>query len=289
MKSCNDLINHIELKQIDNNKFEGQSISVGSQAVFGGQALAQALNSAYRTVPQDRTCHSLHSYFLLRGDLTKSIIYKVELIRDGGSFTTRYVTAEQEGKIIFVMAASFQVKEDGYNFQSEIPTVTHPDELLSWEEIYEQTKEVLPKSMARFLSLDRPIIFKPTSIANPLMPEDLEPVQNIWFKIKDVEKGVGLAHFHQMLAYASDYNILFTAMRPHASEANFLNMQLASVDHAMWFHREPEDYSQWFLYTTEVLSNSNARGLANGKIFSEKGELIATTTQEGLMRKLKEN
>lgn len=289
MKTCKELIDHIELKQIDKTTFEGFSISVGSEAVFGGQALAQALNAAYRTVPEDRTCHSLHSYFLLRGDLTQPILYKVQLIRNGGSFTTRYVTAEQEGKTIFVMAASFQAKEEGYDFQSIMPTATPPDELMSWEDIYEQTKDILPKAMTRFLGLERPIIFKPTSIINPLAPEDLEPIDNIWFKIKDVEKGVSLAHFHQMLAYASDYNILFTAMRPHASEANFLNMQLASVDHAMWFHRESEDYSQWFLYTTEVLSNSNARGLANGKIFSEKGELIATTTQEGLMRKLKEN
>lgn len=287
MKTCKELIDHIELKQIDKTTFEGFSISVGSEAVFGGQALAQALNAAYRTVPENRTCHSLHSYFLLRGDLTQPILYKVQLIRDGGSFTTRYVTAEQEGKIIFVMAASFQTKEEGYDFQSIMPTVTSPDELMSWEDIYEQTKDILPKAMTRFLGLERPIIFKPTSIINPLAPEDLEPNDNIWFKIKDVEKGVSLAHLQQMLAYVSDYNILFAALRPHASTAHFTNMQLASLDHAMWFHREPEDYSGWFLYNLEVMSNSNARGLVTGKIYSEKGELIATTTQEGLMRNLR--
>lgn len=287
MKSCNDLIDHIELKKIDESKFEGQNISVGSQTVFGGQVLAQALNAAYKTVPNDRICHSLHSYFILKGDLTKPIIYKVELIRDGSSFTTRYVTAEQNGKIIFVLAASFQLKENGFNFQSEMPNVPSPENFLSWEEIYEQTKNILPKTMADFLSLDRPIIFKPTTIPNPLSPEDLDPIQNVWFKIKDVKQGVSLAQLQQMLAYASDYNILFTAMRPHASEANFTNMQLASIDHAMWFHREPKNYNGWFLYTTEVLSNSNARGLATGKIFSENGQLIATTNQEGLMRKYK--
>src|SRR5690625_7451551 len=127
MKTCKELIDHIELKQIDKTTFEGFSISVGSEAVFGGQVLAQALNAAYRTVPEDRICHSLHSYFLLRGDLTQPILYKVQLIRDGGSFTTRYVTAEREGRTIFAMAASFQVKGEGYDCLSIMPTATTAD------------------------------------------------------------------------------------------------------------------------------------------------------------------
>lgn len=287
MTNCKELLDLLELKKIDDNTFEGYSVTVGSENVFGGQVLAQALNAANRTVPEDRLCHSLHSYFILRGDLAKPIIYRVQRLRDGGSFTTRYVTAEQDGKIIFVLAASFQIEEDGYSYQDEMPETKQPEELLSWEEIYEQTKAFLPKNMAEFLSIKRPIIFKPTTVANPFEPEDLDPIQNVWFKIRDIEEGLSLPHLQQMLAYASDYNILFTALRPHASKAHFGNMQLASVDHAMWFHREPEDYSDWFLYSTEVLSNSNARGFANGKLYDRKGNLIATVTQEGLMRKLK--
>lgn len=287
MKTSQELEELIELRQIDAQTFEGDSITVGSESVFGGQVLAQALNAAYRTVPEDRYCHSLHSYFILRGDLTKPITYKVQLVRDGGSFTTRYVTAEQKGVSIFVLAASFQIKEEGLEFQDAMPEVPQPEELMSWEDIYEQSKDFLPQNMKYFLGLDRPITFKPTVIPNPFEKKDLDSKQNVWFRINDVKKEITTQLFHQLLAYTSDYNILFTALRPHASEAHFGNMVLASLDHAMWFHREPEDPSDWFLFTTDVLSNSNARGLTTGQIFSRKGRLIASVCQEGMLRKLK--
>lgn len=286
MKTSQELEELIELRQIDAHTFQGDSITVGSESVFGGQVLAQALNAAYRTVPEDRNCHSLHSYFILRGDLNKPITYKVQLVRDGGSFTTRYVTAEQEGISIFVLAASFQIKEEGLEFQDQMPEVPEPEGLMSWEDIYEQSKKILPKNMAQFLSLDRPITFKPTVIPNPFEKKDLDSKQNIWFQIKNLNQKIPLQLFHQLLAYTSDYNILFTALRPHASEAHFGNMILASLDHAMWFHREPEDPSDWFLFSTDVLSNSNARGLTTGQIFSRNGKLIASVCQEGMMRKL---
>lgn len=286
MKDSRALIDLIELTPIDPQTFVGHSISVGSEAVFGGQVMAQALNAAYRTVSADRHCHSLHSYFILRGDLTQPITYKVQLVRDGGSFTTRYVTAEQNDQAIFVLAASFQIEEEGLDFQEKMPDVPLPDGLLSWEDVYEQSKDFLPKNMQTFLSVERPIHFKPTVLPNPFEKKDLEPVQHIWFQFKDYEKNTSLAHFHQLLAYVSDYNILMTSLRPHASEAHFGNMQLASLDHAMWFHRKPANPSDWFLYTTNVLSNSNARGLASGQIYCSQGNLIASVVQEGLMRKL---
>lgn len=286
MKNSKELLELLELKQIDEHTFVGNSVTVGSTSVFGGQALAQALNAAYRTVPDDRICHSLHAYFILRGNLEKPITYKVQLVRDGGSFTTRYVSAEQEGVSIFVLAASFQIKEEGYDFQTQMPEVPQPEELLSWEDIYEQSKDFLPKNLTSFLSLERPIIFKPTVIPNPFEKTDLHPVHHIWFKLKEIDKTISLPHLQQILAYTSDYNILFTALRPHASTAHFGNMTLASLDHAMWFHREPEDPSDWFLYTTDVLGTSNARGLATGQIFSRKGQLIASVSQEGMMRKI---
>src|SRR5690606_4545523 len=287
MKTAKELIEHIELKQLDKTVFEGKSITVGSRTVFGGQVLAQALNAAYRTVPEERFCHSAHAYFILPGDLQKPIQYKVQLVRDGGSFTTRYVSAEQDGQAIFVLAASFQIKEEGYEFQEEMPEVPNPDTLFSWEEIYDQAKDFLPESFARFLSLERPITFKPTVIHNPLEKVDLPPVQDVWFKFNDVKEKLSIQHFHEMLAYASDYNILITALQPHASSAHFGNMLLASLDHAMWFHHEPEDCSGWFLYHIEVPNTSNARGLTSGKIFSQDGKLIVSVAQEGLMRKLK--
>lgn len=284
MKNTQQLIDLIHLNQISNNTFAGISKSVGSQNVFGGQVLAQALNAAYRTVSENRLCHSLHGYFILPGNLEKEIIYKVQLVRDGGSFTTRYVTAEQDGNSIFVLAASFQKEESGYDFQDTMPEVPLPESLLSWEEIYEQAKDFLPESFAYFLSLERPIIFKPTVINNPLEKADLPPVQNVWFKFKEIDEEVNIQHFQEMLAYASDYNILVTALQPHASKAHFGNTQMASLDHAMWFHRKPDDFSGWFLYSIDVPSTSNARGLTYGKIYTQDGKLIATVAQEGLMR-----
>lgn len=286
MNSTKELLDLIELNQISETHFEGRSETVGSRTVFGGQVLAQALNAADRTVEKERTCHSLHAYFILPGDLEKPITYKVQKVRDGGSFTTRYVSAEQENTSIFVMACSFQKSEEGYEFQSEMPDVPQPDTLLSWEEIYEQTKEVMPENFTRFLGLPRPVTFKQTVINNPLDPVDLPPVQNVWFQFKEVKENLSLANFQEILAYVSDYNILISALQPHASKAHFGNTQLASLDHAMWFHRIPDDFSGWFLYHIEVPSTSNARGLTTGKIFSQEGKLIASISQEGLMRKL---
>jgi len=285
MKSSKELIDLIELQQIDDETFEGRSETVGSRIVFGGQVLAQALNAAYRTVPAERLCHSLHVYFILPGDLEKPIRYKVQRVRDGGSFTTRYVSAEQGGESIFVLAGSFQIKENGYEFQIEIPKVPSPETLSSWQEIHNQTKDFLPKSLSEFLALERPITFKPTIINNPLEKKDLPPVQNVWFRFNEVTEDLSVRQFQEMLAYASDYNILVTALQPHASTAHFENMQMASLDHAMWFHHEPENFSDWFLYSMEVSSTSNARGLTRGKIYSRDGMLIASVVQEGLMRK----
>lgn len=286
MKTTKELIDLIHLERLSETSFEGHSITVGSKNVFGGQVLAQAMNAAYRTVPEDRFCHSAHCYFILPGNLEKSIHYKVQLVRDGGSFTTRYVSAEQDGKSIFVLAASFQIKENGYDFQEDMPEVPQPETLLSWEDIYLQTKDLLPESFGRFLSLDRPITFKPTIINNPLEKKDLPPFQNVWFKFNEVPENLSVQHFQEMLAYASDYNILVTALQPNASEAHFGNTQMASLDHALWFHREPEDFSDWFLYSIDVPSTSNARGFTRGKIYSRNGILIASVSQEGLMRSL---
>lgn len=285
MKTTQELIDLLHLKEIAPKTFEGFSKTVGSSTVFGGQVLAQALNAAYRTLPKERICHSMHAYFILPGNLQKPIVYKVQLIRDGGSFTTRYVTAEQDDIPIFVMACSFQKTEVGLEFQTEMPNVPSPEKLLSWEDIYEQTKDILPKSFGDFLGLERPVTFKPTVINNPLEKVNLPPTQNVWFQLNEPTEQLTLQHFQEILAYTSDYNILVTALQPHASEAHFGNTQMASLDHAMWFHRMPKDFSDWFLYSIDVPSTSNARGLTSGKIFSRDGTLIASVAQEGLMRK----
>lgn len=287
MKNIKELLELLELKQLDKKTFEGHSITVGSPNVFGGQVLGQALNAAYRTVPDNRHCHSLHAYFILPGNLEKSIRYKVQMVRDGGSFTTRYVTAEQDNIPIFVMAGSFQIEESGYEFQEEMPKVSGPESVLSLAEIYNQAKDFLPEKLKIYLSRERPVTFKPTILPNLAKKEDLPAYQNVWFRFNAPPANLNLRHFHEVLAYTSDYNLLPATIQPHASVAHAGNTMMASIDHAMWIHRQPEDFTGWFLYHINVLSNANGRGLVTGKIFEQNGKLIATVSQEGLIRKLK--
>lgn len=286
MTTTAELIDLIRLDQAGEDSFDGKSLSVGSPNVFGGQVLAQALYAAYQTVPAERLCHSLHAYFILPGNLEKPIRYNVNRVRDGGSFTTRYVTASQDGHAIFVLASSFQVKEDGYEFQQKMPDVPSPDEVLSLEEIYHRTKDFLPEKLKRYLSRERPVTFKPAVLPNPMQRSALPPYQNIWFKFNDISSNPGIRDFHTVLAYASDYNLLPTALHPHADMAHPGNTMLASLDHAMWIHRQPKDFDNWFLFHIEVITTSNGRGLVSGRIFCHHGELIATVSQEGLMRKM---
>lgn len=288
MKSVKELMELLHLKETGENTFEGYSEPVGSPHVFGGQVLSQALNAAYRTVPEERKCHSLHAYFILPGDLEKPIDFRVQKVRDGGSFTTRYITAHQDEAHIFVMAASFQKEEKGLEYQVHMPEVPQPEELPSWDDIYEQAGELMPPRMKSFLSIDRPITIKPTVLQNPFEKKSLPPIQNVWFKFKTPFSSPFTSQdFQEVLAYTSDYNILFTALHPHAAEVSITDIQMASLDHAMWFHREPASYENWFLYSIDAESNSNARGLTAGNIFDRTGKLIASVAQEGLIRRIK--
>lgn len=282
MKHISELKSLIELEQIDKGKFKGYSKPIGSPTVFGGQVLAQALYAMSRCVPEGRTCNSYHCYFILPGDLEKPIFFEVENIRDGGSFSVRRVVAKQNDKVIFFMGGSFQGHENGHEHQIKMPEVPHYSELISWDDMYVQLKGIAPKSVESFLAIERPIHFKPTIINNPLDKKKLEPIQNVWFKIKgETENDVHLNR--TILSYISDYNILTTALHPHADIAHFGNTQMATLDHSMWFFRD-FDINQWFLFAIEAPSTSNARGFTRGHIFSEDGNLVASVTQEGLMR-----
>ena len=285
MKTTTELINLITLNKIGENLFEGRSSYMGSPNVFGGQVVSQALHAAYQTVPEGRFCHSLHSYFILPGDLELPIEYEVTILRDGGSFTTRSVTARQEGKAIFMMACSFQIEQEGYTHQIEMPTVKSPDELISWTDILNQFGTMLPKSIYNFIAADRALEFKPTVIQNPFEKKDYEPISNTWIKFIDADLDLSIPIIHQLLAYCSDYNVLATSILPHASKANFGNTQIASLDHSIWFHRNT-DLKDWILVNVESPSASNTRGFNKGSIFNRSGELICSITQEGLMRPL---
>jgi acyl-CoA thioesterase-2 len=284
MKNSQELINLLDLKQINNNTFSGESVTIGSPNVFGGQVLAQAVNAAYRTISENRFLHSLHSYFLEAGDLTIPINYHVEEIRDGGSFSTRRVTATQNDKTIFILSASFHRKEDGFEHQTAMNSaIKQPEELLSWEDMIAQFGDFLPKRIKHFLSIDRPIDFKPVRVPNPLEPENLPANEEIWFKLKGDIPKMDLRLKHQILTYISDYNVLNAAFNPNAKEHNFGNTQTASLDHSMWFFRDFE-FDDWMLFSAESPNTFGARGLSRGNIYTRKGELIASFAQEGLMR-----
>lgn len=288
MKTIQELLDILILKNIGNNNFNGISKTVGSPNVYGGQVLAQALNAAYRTVPTGRFLHSLHSYFLESGNLELPITYKVNSLRDGGSFSTRRVTAIQENIPIFILGCSFHKKEDGYDFQNKMKkNIKQPEELFSWSDMSEQMGDFMPKKIKTFLNIERPVDFKPVQIANPFEKKDLPPFLDVWFKPKGEINGLSIPLKQQVLTYISDYNLLTTCLNPHASKAEIGNTQLASLDHSMWFYRD-FDFTDWLLFSIESVNTFGARGLAKGNIFTRNGELIATVTQEGLMRPRKE-
>ena len=283
MKTTQELIDLITLKKLEDNLFEGKSSFMGSPNVFGGQVVSQALHAAYQTVPSDRFCHSLHSYFILPGDLEQPIQYDVANLRDGGSFSTRVVTAKQNNVPIFVMASSFQLKQEGYEHQEKMPIVTPPEELMSWNDVAEQFGSVLPKSIMRFVSAERPLDFKPVEFVNPFEKKDYDNFSNVWLTFNEVPENLPLPIIHQLIAYSSDYNLLSTAIKPHASKAHFGNTQMASLDHSIWFHRTP-NLHDWILVNVESPSANDTRGFTRGNLFNRSGEMICSVAQEGLIR-----
>ncbi|MCB0473708.1 MAG: acyl-CoA thioesterase II [Flavobacteriaceae bacterium] len=284
MQTVTDLIRLLDLKHTDTNTFLGISKTVGSPNVFGGQVLAQALNAAYRTIDNGRILNSMHAYFLEAGDLEAPIAYEVQILRDGGSFSVRRVTAIQQGKVIFILACSFHKDEKGYEHQIEMPQgVKQPEELMSWDEMYEQYATVLPERTKDFLSIDRPVYFKPTEIVNPMDKKDMNPSTHIWFKLKGEVTNFDLPVKQQVLTYISDYNILSVAINRHASKAHWGNTITASLDHSMWYFGD-WDFDDWMLYALDTPSTQNARGFCRGHIFTRSGKLVASVAQEGLMR-----
>ncbi|WP_439131176.1 acyl-CoA thioesterase [Polaribacter sp.] len=287
MKTTKALIDLLDLKPLDRNVFSGESVTIGSAIVFGGQVLAQSVNAAYRTIQEHRFLHSLHAYFLEAGDLTIPIRYEVSEMRNGGSFSTRRVTASQKGKTIFILAASFHKKEEGFEHQVEINTaIKQPEELLSWDDMVRKFGDFLPKGIKSFLSIERPIDFKPVHIPNPLEPENRPAKEDIWFKLKGDIPNMNMALKHQILTYISDYNVLNAAFNPNAKDYNFGNTMTASLDHSMWFFRD-FDFNDWMLFSAESPNTYGARGLCRGNIFTRDGKLIASFAQEGLMRPIK--
>jgi len=284
MITSEELINLLTLKRKGENHFEGQNYKTAWGRVFGGQVLGQSLHAAYQTVPKDRIAHSMHGYFILGGDINVPIDYHVDTIRDGRSFTTRRVVAFQNGKAIFNMAASFHINEKGESHQINMPNVLTPDLLLTDIQQAERLHHKDPERFLRIMKAHPQIFeFKPVDKAIYLQTQNSAPFAHIWFRIKEKIQ-VDLSFQHQILAFASDYSLLLTATLPHRENLNNSKMYYASLDHALWFHRDYK-IDDWLLYVIESPSASNARGFSRGSIFNKKGIMVASVTQEGLMRK----
>jgi acyl-CoA thioesterase-2 len=277
-----ELLDLLRLERIEHNLFRGQSQDLGWGSIFGGQVLGQALSAAAQTVPPERPVHSLHGYFLRQGDASKPVVYDVDCIRDGGSFTTRRVVAIQNGQAIFSMSASFQVIEDGYDHASAMPDLPGPDGLVSEAELARRMADAIPQKLRKIATAERPIEIRPIEPSNPLRPETRPPQRGVWFRAVDRLPDDPAVHRY-LLAYASDFHFLTTAMQPHAVSWLVPGMQVASLDHAMWFHR-PFRMDEWLLYAVDSPSASGARGLVRGQLFTREGVLVASTAQEGLMR-----
>lgn len=276
------LLATLDLEPLEDNLFRGARGIEGWQRVFGGQVLGQALMAAVRTVDPARTLHSLHGYFLLAGDPAIPIIYDVERIRDGGSFTTRRVKAIQHGRAIFSMSASFHKHEEGYDHQTVMPDAPKPDELANPLDLIGKMGDQLPETLRRYWDRDRPIEMRIPDVSRYLKREKKPPAQQIWFRAAG--KLPDDPPLHQaILAYASDFTLLDTALIAHGRLLFDADLQLASLDHALWYHR-PFRADEWMLYVQDSPSAQGARGFCRGSVYRQDGALIASVAQEGLMR-----
>ena len=276
-----DLLSILDLEQLEHNLFRGRSPQVGWQRVFGGQVIGQALVAACRTV-EERRSHSLHAYFLRPGDPTVPIVYEVERLRDGGSFSTRRVKAVQHGQAIFAMSASFQRDEPGLDHQAPMPDVPKPEELPSEAEIEARVMPRMPDPVRAYYERERPIELRPVEYTRYLSRAPLEPAFNVWIRATGRLPDDPAVH-RCVLAYASDMTLLDASLIAHGRTVFERSIQAASLDHALWFHR-PFRADEWLLYAQDSTSASGARGFSRGLIFARDGTLVASVAQEGLIR-----
>ncbi|GAA0704255.1 acyl-CoA thioesterase II [Dokdonella soli] len=277
-----ELLSLLQLERLEDNLFRGESRDIGTRYVFGGQVLGQALSAAQQTVEDDRSAHSLHAYFLRAGDIDKPIVYTVERTRDGGSFSMRRVTAIQHGQPIFNFAASFQVDEPGVEHQLPMPAVPKPEDIEPTAPLPAEELAKLPPKLQRWFGRSGPFEFRHVYPRDELNPPKRPPFQQVWFRLSHKIDANPALH-RALLAYSSDFHLIGTTMFPHGISFLQRNVQVASLDHAMWFHR-PLRVDEWLLYSCDSPTAQGARGLARGMIYSEDGRLVASTAQEGLVR-----
>ena len=276
------LVRVMDLEPLEHNLYRGQTQAQSWQRVYGGLVLAQALTAAMRTVEPDRLAHSMHGYFLLGGDAGHPIIYDVERVRDGSSFNTRRVKAIQHGRPIFVLSVSFQKLEQSFEHQTTMPDVPAPEKLPSLKELLAQYADKLPENIRSFWQQERPFEMRPVDASRFVTRAKTAPSQSIWIRANGNPGNDQNLH-RCLLAYASDFTLLDTALIAHGKLLFDTDIQLASIDHAMWLHA-PVRVDEWLLYTQESTFAGGARGFCRGSIYTQQGALVASVTQEGLMR-----
>lgn len=278
-----ELLAILDLERLEHNLYRGRSPQTGWQRVFGGQVISQALVAAQRTVDEKRHVHSLHCYFMRLGDPAVPIIYEVDRIRDGGSFTTRRVVAIQHGHAIFSLEASFQVTEKGAEHQFAMPQgIPDPEGLKTQRELLSDFGDNVPEAIRKFWGRERPLEIKPVNVEHYMTRDKLPPRQSVWMRLTGEAPDDPALHA-ALLAYMSDMTLLDTANFAHGRTGFDPNLQMASLDHAMWFHR-PTRLDDWLLYAQDSPNSIGSRGLSRGFIYARDGALIASVAQEGLIR-----
>ena len=285
-KVLDELVTLLALERVELNLFRGQSQDLGWGTVFGGQVLGQALSAAVQTTPPERQVHSMHAYFLRPGDVTKPIVYEVDRIRDGGSFTTRRVVAIQSGAAIFNMAASFQKEEAGFEHQDAMPEVPPPEDVPTEQERFAGAAKThgVPKQLVERFTSEQAFEMRPVEVIDdPFRPSPMPARRTVWLKTTGTLPDDPALHRY-LLAYASDHGFLATALFPHGVTFFAGQVQVASLDHVLWFHA-PLRVDEWLLHVMDSPSARGARGLVRGRVFTRDGRLVASTAQEGLIRR----
>ncbi|TAA47292.1 acyl-CoA thioesterase II [Corallincola spongiicola] len=275
----------LTLEEIEAGLYRGQSQDLGFPQVFGGQVIGQALAAAKQTVDISRKVHSFHSYFLLPGDASRPIVYDVEVIRDGRSYSTRRIKAIQYGKPIFYMTASFHQEEAGFDHQTTMPNVASPEQLESQQAFAKRHLHLLPEKIRDQYACEMPIEMRSATPFNPLQPEKMPAVRDVWFRANGTLPDDPRMHMY-LLAYASDFNFLPTAAQPHGVSFMQPSIQMATIDHSMWFHRDFR-MDDWLLYHVDSPSSGGGRAVVRGQFFDTQGRLVASTMQEGVFRQRK--
>jgi acyl-CoA thioesterase-2 len=285
MPQVQELVDLLQLEAIGVNRFRGHCQDLGFKNLFGGQVLGQSLSAASQTLPEgDWAPHSLHAYFLRPGNVVDSIEFEVDCVRNGRSFAMRQITASQNGKAILTMMASFQHPEEGFEHQDKMPEVQGPEGLASQLELTRMFKDKFPERLRDIYTADKPIEIRAIDPINIFAPKKQDPIKYVWMKT-DAPLGKSTMLHACVLTYATDFNLIGTSMMPHGVSFAQKGMQVASLDHAIWFHR-PIKFDDWLLYALDSPSASSGRGFARGQLFNQQGELVASVAQEGLIRKI---